>query len=659
MSVFARRPLGHSVRRAGAAMLAMGLMAAASTAQPAPAPSAPAATAAATSQAARTPKQYTIEQFMNTVSIGGASFSADESRLLFSSNKTGIFNVYSMPVAGGDWTPITTSTTDSTYAVSYFPKDDRLLYTRDQGGNELNHLYVRTTDGQERDLTPGEKLKATFMAWSPDGAAFYVQTNERDQRFFDIYRYDSASFARTLFYENKDGYFPADVSDDGKWVSLSKVNTTNDSDLYLWNADTKQVTHLSKHTGQASYDSATFDPKSTAFYYLTNDGSEYTRLRRYLLAGGTHEDVQKASWDIAYTYFSHGGRYRVTGVNEDGRTRITVIDVAKNQPVALPAIPEGGVSGVSIARSEKQIAFYVNGDRSPNNLYSWTIGSARALQLSNSLNPEIDPKDLVSSSVVRFKSFDGMTVPSIFYKPQQATAQQKAPALVWVHGGPGGQTTSNYSAVIQFLANHGYVVLGINNRGSSGYGKTFFAADDQKHGREPLWDCVEGKKYLASLPYVDPARIGIIGGSYGGYMVLAALAFKPDVFDVGVDIFGVANWLRTLEGIPTWWEAQRTALYAEIGDPVTQKAMLREISPVFHADQIRRPLLVLQGANDPRVVKAESDDIVAAVKKNNVPVEYVVFPDEGHGFSKKKNQIEGYGAVLTFLDKYLKNKDAR
>ena len=213
---------------------------------------------------------------------------------------------------------------------------------------------------------------------------------------------------------------------------------------------------------------------------------------------------------------------------------------------------------------------------------------------------------------------------------------------MWVHGGPGGQTRRGYSAQIQYLVNHGYVVLGINNRGSSGYGKTFYAADDRKHGREPLWDCVDAKKYLASLPYVDANRIGIIGGSYGGYMVLAALAFQPDAFDVGVDIFGVSNWVRTLESIPPWWEAQRKALYDEMGDPKTDRQMLHDVSPLFHADKIRKPLMVLQGANDPRVLKAESDEIVAAVKKNGVPVEYIVFPDEGHGFTKKKNQIEGY-----------------
>jgi dipeptidyl aminopeptidase/acylaminoacyl peptidase len=364
--------------------------------------------------------------------------------------------------------------------------------------------------------------------------------------------------------------------------------------------------------------------------------------------------VQKADWDIAYTYFSRDGRYRVTGVNQDGRSVMTVFDAKTNKPIALPAMPDGTISGVAFSRSEKRMAFYVNGDRAPSNLYVHTLATPRVTRLTNTMNPAISANDLVEAQVVRFKSFDGTIVPSIFYKPHQATPQHKAPALVYVHGGPGGQTRRGYDAFVQYVVNHGYVVLGINNRGSSGYGKTFLAADDQKHGKEPLWDCVEGKKYLASLPYVDANKIGIIGGSYGGYMVLAALAFQPDAFNVGVDIFGVANWVRTLESIPSWWESQRKALYAEMGDPNTQKDMLKEISPLFHTEAIRKPLMVLQGANDPRVLKVESDEIVAAVKKNNVPVEYVVFPDEGHGFTKKKNQIEGYGAVLKFLDTYLK-----
>jgi dipeptidyl aminopeptidase/acylaminoacyl peptidase len=606
----------------------------------------------------RPQKQYTIEQFMATTSLGGASFSADEQRVLFSSNETGIFNVYSVPVAGGAATRITNSTTDSTFAVSYFPNDDRILFTRDKGGNELNHLYVREREGAEKDLTPGEKLKAIFRGWTPSGDAFYVQTNERDARFFDLYRHDAGTYARTLVYKDETGYALGAISDDGRWLAFTKPRGTSDSDLYVWDATTSEMRHLSPHEGASEYDAADFDPASKHLYYLTNDGAEFKRVRRYDLVAGRQEDVEKADWDIWYTYFSHRGRYRVTGINEDARTVIKVLETATGRPVSLPKLPGGDITGLSIARSETRIAFYVNGDRSPSNLYVYTFGDQEPRRLTDSLSKEVDAADLVESEVVRFKSFDGSVIPNILLKPHQAGPQSKAPALVLVHGGPGGQTRKGYNALNQYLVNHGYVLLGINNRGSSGYGKTFYTADDQKHGKEPLWDCIAGKDYLASLPYVDKDRIGIIGGSYGGYMVLAALAFKPESFSVGVDIFGVSNWLRTLESMPKWWEAQRLALYQEIGDPEKQKDMLREISPVFHADKIKRPLIVLQGANDPRVLKPESDDIVAAVKKNGVPVQYVVFPDEGHGFSKKKNQVEGYRAILEFLDAHLKGMRA-
>lgn len=603
---------------------------------------------------ARQPKEYTIEQFFATTGVRDASFSSDEKRILFSSNQTGVYNVYSIPVTGGTPTPLTSSATDTTYAVSYFPRDDRILYTRDAGGNELNHLYVRDADGKERDLTPGEKLKATFDGWTGDRTGFWVETNERDPKYFDLYRYDAKSYDRTLVYKNDAGYSIGAISPDGKRLALVKTNGTADSDIYLWSSATNAAKNVTPHTGLADNSPQEFDPATGALYYLSNQGGEFARVRKLDAATGKSEDVEKPAWDVSFTGFSKNGRYRATAVNEDGHTAVHVEDRRNGREVVLPKLPAGDITTIHFAESERRMAFYLNGDRSPANLYVYEFGARSPVRLTDSLSREIDAADLVDSEVVRFQASDRMAIPSIFYRPQQATEQNRVPALVWVHGGPGGQTRKGYSATIQYLVNHGYAVLGINNRGSSGYGKTFYVADDHKHGREPLRDCVEGKKYLASLPWVDPDRIGIIGGSYGGYMVLAALAFQPDEFAVGVDIFGVSNWLRTLESIPKWWESQRLALYQEIGDPEKDREMLREISPVFHADRIRRPLLVLQGANDPRVIKPESDDIVAAVKKNGVPVEYIVFADEGHGFTKKKNQIEGYGAILRFLDRYLK-----
>ncbi|WP_431099772.1 prolyl oligopeptidase family serine peptidase [Roseateles noduli] len=602
----------------------------------------------------RPAKPYTIEQFMATTSVRGASFSQDERRILFSSNATGIFNVYSQSVDGGEPVALTKSTTESHYAVSYFRNDDRVLFTRDQGGNENNHLIVRELDGSERDLTPGDKVKAGFSGWSRDGDAFFVTTNERDARYIDVYRYDAKTYARTLIYQNNDGNAVFDVSGDGRWVALGKTNTTADSDVYLYDTQSKETKHLTPHQGVASFSTTDFDPESKTLLILSNEGSEFQRLIAYDLASGQKRDLEKADWDIVYSSYSRDGRYRVTGVNADASLELRIVQTADGKPVVLPKLPGGELRGVTFSKSSQRMAFYLNGDRSPSNLYVYDFGTKQVRQLTRTLSKDIDPEELVEGRIVRFRSFDGMVIPSVYYEPKEASPTHKVPAVVMVHGGPGGQTTRGYSAMVQYLVNHGYAVLGINNRGSSGYGKTFFTADDGKHGREPLWDCIEAKTYLAGTGVIDPERIGIMGGSYGGYMTLAAMAFRPEAFKVGIDIFGVSNWLRTLESIPPYWESFRKALYLEIGDPVKDKDFLVATSPLFHAKEIRKPLLVIQGKNDPRVIKPESDEIVDAVKKNGVPVEYVVFDDEGHGFSKKKNQIEANQKMLEFLDKYLK-----
>jgi dipeptidyl aminopeptidase/acylaminoacyl peptidase len=604
---------------------------------------------------ARTVKQYTIEQFMNSPRVGGSAFSHDEKSVLFHSNKSGIFNVYSVPIGGGDWKQLTNSAKESTYIVSAFPDDARFLYTYDKGGNENSHLYLRELDGTERDLTPGEKTKANFLGWSEDRKSFFFSTNTRDPKFFDIFEISVADLKPALIYKDEKGYNFADISNDKRFIAFGKPGkTTADSDVYLYDVDAKEMKNITPHEGEVNNVPQVFDPNSKSLYFLSDDGSEFAYVARYDLGSGKRDVVEKAPWDIASLHFSRGGKYRVVAINEDARTKIKVTEAATGQPVTLPALPDGDITGVQFSDSEKLMAFYHTGARSPANLFVYDLASKKVAKLTNTLNPEIDPADLVDTRVIRYKSFDGLEIPAILYQPHGATAENKVPAIVLVHGGPGGQARTDFKAYAQYLANHGYCILDVNNRGSSGYGRTFFKADDRKHGREPLWDCVEAKKYLASLGYVDPAKIGIMGGSYGGYMVLAALTFKPGEFAVGVDIFGVSNWVRTLQSIPPYWESQRLALYSEIGDPNTELDRLRETSPLFHADKITRPLNVLQGKNDPRVLKAESDEIVDAVKKKGGVVEYVVFDNEGHGFTKKENEIRAYKSILDFLDNYLK-----
>ena len=598
--------------------------------------------------------KYTIEQFMKTIRFGGSDISPDEQTVLFSSNLDGVFNLYEIPFNGaGQPKQLTSSKTNAIFAIGYLP-DGRILYSSDQGGNELNHIYLRGKDGTVKDLTPAEKTKFQFGGLSHDRKSFFYQSNQRNKAAFDVYEMDLATMKPTLLFENPGGFFPGDLSPDKRYIALAKTLTTSNGDVYLYDTQTKENKLLTKHTGEVSNDPDGFTPDGKKLLISTNEGNEFYYVKAYDLASGQSTVLDKANWDISGDYLSYRGRYRILSVNNDARTELKIIDTHTNQPIKLPALPGGDVTGVNITDSESRMTFYVNSSNSPATLYSYDFKSGKVTPLVRGLNPEINAEDLVSGEVIRYKSFDGMEIPALLYKPKDARAGDKLPAILSIHGGPGGQTRLNYSPIVQYLVNNGYVVLAVNNRGSSGYGKTFFAADDRKHGDADLKDCVESKKFLAATGYVDPTKIGIMGGSYGGYMTLAGLAFTPDEFAVGVDIFGVANWLRTLNSMPEWWGPQRDALFKEIGHPKTDSVALYNKSPLFHTNRIKKPLLVIQGANDPRVLKIESDEIVANVKKNGVPVEYVTFPNEGHGFVKKENEITAYKAIKEFLDKYLR-----
>jgi dipeptidyl aminopeptidase/acylaminoacyl peptidase len=610
----------------------------------------------------KAPPKYTIAQFMDIVQIGGGAFSPDETKILINSKETGIFNAYEIDLKTGTQKQLTTSTDNAIFAQSYFPTDDRVLFTSDKGGNEITHIYVRNNNGSTMDLIQDSTAKANFGGWSHNKKVLYYTSNSRDKRFFDLYKVqvegapkEDNLYPTTLVYENKEGLDVGAISNDDRYIALSKTITTNNSEMYLLDSQSGKVKHLSQHNGDVQFVPQYFSLDGKKLYYLTDEGSEFTYLASYDIATEKKEKVEEAPWDIMYAYLSQNGKYRVVAINNDARTEIKIYDEsAGGQQLKIEGLPEGDITGVNISDSEKLMIFYVSSSKSPANLFLYNFETKEVKQLTNTMSKEINPEDLVAGEVIRYKSFDGMEIPALLYKPKGLKAGEKVPAMLWIHGGPGGQTRLNYSPTIQHLVNHGYVILAVNNRGSSGYGKTFFAADDLKHGNEDLKDCVESKKFLATLPYVDTEKIGIMGGSYGGYMVMAALAFAPEEFDVGVNIFGVTNWLRTLKSIPPWWTSFRDALYKELGDPAKDSVALYNKSPLFHAKNITKPFIVLQGSNDPRVLQVESDEIVAAAKANGVPVEYVVFPDEGHGFLKKENNIKSSQAILKFLDVHLK-----
>ena len=601
------------------------------------------------------PKKYSIEQFYKNNSIIGGAFSDNENKLLVSSNESGIFNVYEIDIASGEKKQKTFSEKESFFAIDYLPKTNQILYSADKGGDELNHIYLMNEDGTTTDLTPGEKEKARFAGWSKDKKSMYFTSNKRTPKFFDFYKMNIDSRESEMLYQNDNGINISSMSEDEDWFAFSQTITTSENKLFLKNRINNSIIELSEESG--SYSASGFSKDNKDFYYITDVNKEFTYLVRYKIETGEKEVLFETNWDVMYSYLSENEKYRVTAINEDGKNTLLIRDIINNSDVYFPKIPDGDIKGASFSESENKIRLTIGTSKSPNNIYVYDMNSKELKKLTETLNPEINANDLVSAEVVRYPSFDGLEIPAIYYKPLDATERNKVPALVWVHGGPGGQSRTGYFSLIQYLVNHGYAILAVNNRGSSGYGKTFYKMDDLNHGDKDLKDCIWGKKWLQAQDYINARNIGIIGGSYGGYMTMAAMTFTPDEFKVGVNIFGVTNWLRTLKSIPPYWESVRNALYKEMGDPTTADSVrLYEISPVFHAHKVKNPVMVLQGANDPRVLKIESDEIVAGIEANGITVEYVVFDDEGHGFRKKENEIEGYGKILSFLDTHLKGE---
>lgn len=638
------RTARHAVLLAGLSLVAMG--------------AAPLSATQSTPAQAAQPVRYSAKQFFETTSYSlaaptGYAFSPDGKSLLISSDQSGVFNAYLLPVMGGAPQPLTTSKDDAAFAATFFPADDRVLYTADQGGNELDHVYVRERDGSVRDLTPGAKVKADFLGWSADGKTFWISSNERDAQTFDLYAYDADDYQRRLVFQNS-GFEIGAVSRDGRHLSLEKPRTSADSNVYVADLVAGSPPKLiTEHQGNIFHHAGEFTPDGRALVYLSNEGSEFDGAWTYDLTSGAKRPMLKADWDVMYVTHSPSGRFRVHALNADGSTKLSVQD-RNGEAVALTGLPEGDINNVRFNRDETAIALTVASDTSPSDIFIADLATGKARRLTEALNPAIDERNLVEASVARFKSYDGVEVPGILYKPRGASAANPAPAIVWVHGGPGGQSRRGYSAAIQHLVNNGYAVYAINNRGSSGYGKTFFHMDDKRHGDVDLKDVVASKAFLQAMPWVSKEKIAVMGGSYGGYMVAAALAFQPQVFDAGVNIFGVTNWTRTLNSIPPWWASFKESLYDEMGDPATDAERHRAISPLFHARNIVKPLLVVQGKNDPRVLQIESDELVAAVKANGVPVEYLVFPDEGHGFLRKANRVSASEAYLKFLDQHLR-----
>jgi len=553
--------------------------------------------------------------------------------------------------------------------TSYFWSRDGkyILFVQDQAGDENFNVYAvdpaaRPAPGQEvataRNLTAAKGVRALiYSVPSREPDVMYVGINDRDKSWHDLYRVQISTGQRTLMRQNTER-IAAWIFDNRGTLRLA-ARTTDKGDTEILRVDDKVFTKVYSCTVFEACGPTRFHKDNRRVYFETNKGNvDLTRLVLFDPATGSEELVESdplGRVDFGSATFSDINDELISTSYTDERRRIYWKNKAfENDFKWLEnKLPGREISIGSTTRDERIVMVVASSDREPGERYLFNRDT-KALTKQYQVFEKLPRSALAPMTSVRYSAADGMEIPAYLTLPI-GVAAKNLPVIVVPHGGPWARDTWGYSPLSQFLANRGYAVLQPNFRSSTGYGKKFLNAGNNEWGQKMQDDLSSGARYLVAQGIADPKRIGILGGSYGGYATLAALAFTPDVFAAGVSIVGPSNLITLLQSIPPYWEAGRIIFHERMGNPTTAegKAQLMRQSPLNSADKIKAPLLVIQGANDPRVNKAESDQIVIALRERGFPVEYIVAPDEGHGFARPVNNMAMYAAAEKFLARHL------
>jgi dipeptidyl aminopeptidase/acylaminoacyl peptidase len=605
---------------------------------------------------------HDIERYLNIRSSNNAGLSPDGGTVAFLTNVTGTQQIWTVPAAGG-WPEQITFFNDAVSAVEWSSRENWIAFSKDDGGDENYQLFLVSPDGGDLvQLTRDPAVRHNFGSWSLDGRLIAYSSNERDRRFFDVYVLEIGNGRKNRVAEMDARLYAGPFSNDGKRLVVARSNGSLDDDLFVVDLDKdgaatpRTPVHLTPHEGKASYRPVGFAADDRSVLVVSDAGREFFALGRIDLATRAIAWERGLSWDVDSAALSPDGGTLALVVNEDGYDRLHLIDTAGMKDLPVPAIPPGQIDGLAFSRDGKRLTLTQNGPTRNGNVWRLDLeraggGPAAFTQVTRSSTAGIPPSSFVEPRLVRYRTFDGLEIPSFFYLPKGARKGDTRPAIVIPHGGPEGQTITRFSPVIQYYVDRGYAVWAPNVRGSTGYGRTFTHLDDVRHREDSVKDLAAGVDWLVASGQINPKQIAVVGGSYGGYMTLAAITLYPDLWAAAVSSYGIANF-RTFFGNTASYRVSHRA--SEYGDPIKDGDFLDSISPIHRADRIRSPLLILQGAKDPRVPQIESEQIVAAVKKKGGVAEYVLFPDEGHGWTKLPNQIRAYRATADFLDRHVK-----
>ncbi|HEX6507390.1 MAG TPA: prolyl oligopeptidase family serine peptidase [Chloroflexota bacterium] len=534
------------------------------------------------------------------------------------------------------------------------------VFLKDQDGDENAQIYYYSSSSHVQQLTQGKFLHGSPI-WSNDGKRLAFYGNERDGVSYDVYVVDvgSTNAARLVAGGQQDTWYPLDWSADDRKLLLWKYVSISESYLFIADVYTGTLTPVDPSGRKIGIRSAKFAPDGRGIYLVSDEDGEFAQLR-YLdpVSHEVRKITEKIPWDIEDFDISVDGRYLAYVANEDGRSRLTILDTVQKLEQAPVGVPDGRIINIRFDKAGRRLAFSAESAQSPRDVYVYDLNHNALERWTRSETGPVDVSSFVPAELVRYPTWDRIgsgqrMISAYLYRPRTAGPH---PVIIDIHGGPESQARSGWNPFLQFLVNElGYAVIAPNVRGSSGYGKTFLKLDNGLLREDAVKDIGSLIVWLGVQPTFDRDHVVVMGGSYGGYMVLASLAAYGDRLKGGIDEMGISNFVSYLENTAPYRRDLRRAEYGDERDPKT-RAFLNQISPINKVALIRRPLLVVEGMNDPRVPPAESQQIVWRMRSKGAEVWYLAAKDEGHGFRKKANEDVYLETVAMFLNKVKASK---
>ncbi len=589
--------------------------------------------------------------------VGFASsptFSPDGARIAFVTNISGVPQVWTMPATGG-FPSLVTSFEDPVGFVTWSPNGQWLAFNVAPGGGFNEQIYVVRPDGTElRRLTDGGKANNFLDGWSPDGRFIAFSSNRRDGSATDSYLLEVATGQSRMVVQNRGIGSIADVSRDGKYAIVSRLVNRGDNNLYLVRVADGKETLLTPHDGPGGFGGIGFSPDGRTVYLVSNKDRDLSAFARVRLGqddqpGPIEVLAARDDGELAGAEMNKQGSELALLWNIAGRSELSFYDTGAGKTKPGPKLPAEIAGALEFSDDGQRLAMAISGASAPNDIWVLDRKSEKFTRLTQSPHAGIDLSTLVRPELVRYKAHDGLELSGWLYRPAGATTP--GPIVLSFHGGPEGQERPGFNSMYQALLSRGIAVFAPNVRGSSGFGKKFVNLDNGALRENGIKDIKATVDFVVSTGVADAKRIGIVGGSYGGYMVMAGLTEYPDMFAAGANLFGVVNFETFFKNTQPWMAAISKIEY---GDPDKEADMLRRLSPLTRIDQVKSPTIVLHGANDTNVPVIEAEQVVESLKKRNIPVEYVLFPDEGHGWRKTPNRIRSTVSIVRFFEKYLK-----